>query len=400
MISDLLRDRQKAFLKKSLKYLRLIFNDHFTVLLIFLLGAGGFFYRDLLIQVSPKMIWLKLFLTVLMTGLILIGQPASHLQEADALYLLPKLRGFISSFKKFAQQLFLIKLIALGIVFAALYPLFYALTQFSLGQTLAYFALVVTWQGLRIYSQLFESLRGQEKSSLRIGFIIFLSLSFAILNKWWISLLIVTGFVVVLMIRLNHSELWTIQHALLHLIALEETRKQRIYRFFAMVRDVPQVNSKPIKNTVLNHLIKALFPAHNNRVNFLMPRLVFRQASYFNLIIRLIVVGSVLIFLSAHTYLSTLFAILFHWLILYQLLPLVKDFRDRPSLRIHRIKDVTLVKGLQNFYLRLSLVIIFVFTLVGAIANKEGILVLLAGEFMFIIAFVYVYLPAKVRRLI
>lgn len=400
MISELLRSRQKTFLKQSLKYLRLIFNDHFTIVLIFLLGAGGFFYRNLLAQVSPEMIWLKLLLTMFLTGLILVGQPASHLTEADALYILPKLTGFKRQYFKFSKQLFFIKVVILGIIFAALYPLFKALTDFTPGLSLVFFALIITWQALRIIGQVFERIGGQDQSSLLVATLIFLSLSLAVQGNWLFSILFVIFFSIATGIKLKRARLWPVHYSLLKLIQDEKIRKQRIYRFFAMVRDVPQVESEPVRNNLLNHMIKAIFPDHNNRINYLMPRLVFRQATYFNLIIRLILVGSILIYFSNHIYLSVLFALLFHWLILYQLLPLAKDLKDRPSSQLHQIKEESLIKGLQKFLLRLSVIILFIFTLVGAIANKNNIFILLVGEFMFIIVFVYLYLPQKVRRLI
>lgn len=400
MIKDILKDRQKTFLNQSLKYLRLVFNDHFTVLLLFLLGAGSFFYRNLLDQVNPQMTWLKVFMGLIFAGLVLMGQPASHLLEADKLYLLPKLGGFKDQYRSFAKQLFVGKVFILGLALFIMSPLIAATSQFLRVDFLALAILLFFWQGLRIYDQVAKRLVASDSSSVLMGGGAWLSLTAALLNNWLLSLGIFAVLVIFSVLQNRQSKDVELSYALVHLINLEQDRKQRLYRFFSLVTDVPEVESGPIKNKVVTAMINGLFPSHGNRINFLVSRLVFRQAAYFHLLIRLTIIGSLLLFFANDLYLTLIFAILFHWLILYQLLPVVKEVKSQTKFMVWLEDRKILLKGMQFFFIRLSVIIMIIFILATSLTSWRHGLVLLILELVFTIVFVYLYLPKRLRKAI
>lgn len=89
-MNELYQNRLSRHLRQMLRYLRLVFNDHFVIALMFFVGGLGLAYANWLKTVSPRDTWI-----VLVVGLILwlglaLGRVATLLEPADVVFLLPR----------------------------------------------------------------------------------------------------------------------------------------------------------------------------------------------------------------------------------------------------------------------------------------------------------------------
>src|SRR3712207_7091433 len=86
----LFRKRRREFQHKHAKYLPYVFNDHFVLVLLFLLGFILFQYSQLLkhFPANPLPIQLGLLISVLF--LLNLGSVATYLERADQHFLLTK----------------------------------------------------------------------------------------------------------------------------------------------------------------------------------------------------------------------------------------------------------------------------------------------------------------------
>lgn len=87
---QLWQKRVRQHIQEQVKYLKLVFNDHFVLALIFLLGALGYTYANAVKALDPSAWWLKLLLSLVLLAAVSFGRFATLLKEADSVFLLPK----------------------------------------------------------------------------------------------------------------------------------------------------------------------------------------------------------------------------------------------------------------------------------------------------------------------
>ena len=80
------RRRFREWLREFFRYGRFIFNDHLMVILILAIGAGTYYYQDLL-QLLPQVFPGKLFFALLYGWLLITGQVTTFLKAPDTVFL-------------------------------------------------------------------------------------------------------------------------------------------------------------------------------------------------------------------------------------------------------------------------------------------------------------------------
>lgn len=92
-LDSIWKRRQQLHLKKFSRYSKYIFNDHFVLVLLFLLGALAYQYSEFVKTVTPDFLWGKLLIVAIFSGSIFIGKLATFLEPADQVFLLAKERN-------------------------------------------------------------------------------------------------------------------------------------------------------------------------------------------------------------------------------------------------------------------------------------------------------------------
>ena len=127
MIAKLFKERSKRFNARCAKYSRYVFNDHFILVLLFLLGFVLVQYSQLL-RHFPKNPWaIILGLLVLCLLLPFWGNIATYLEPADKHYLLVKEEEVLDHVKKATGRAFRFWVIVQSLIFILVIPLFLAL---------------------------------------------------------------------------------------------------------------------------------------------------------------------------------------------------------------------------------------------------------------------------------
>ena len=90
LMNSLFEERRKVYYRQNLKYLRYVFNDHFVLFLMILLGALAVQYAQFLqahsLNTAGK-VGLVLLITILSQ---IFGRLASFVEPADKVFLLPQ----------------------------------------------------------------------------------------------------------------------------------------------------------------------------------------------------------------------------------------------------------------------------------------------------------------------
>ena len=107
-----------------MKYGRLIFNDHFVLLIFLLVGAGGLAYSQYLDTVTQGMIQPRLFVGLLFFILASTGSTTLLLEPAAQIFLLPKEEGFKKVFKQLVTRSYLESLLPVGLITLITFPIF------------------------------------------------------------------------------------------------------------------------------------------------------------------------------------------------------------------------------------------------------------------------------------
>ncbi|ONG01675.1 hypothetical protein BT102_01810 [Lacticaseibacillus rhamnosus] len=96
---DLWRTRLRQHVQAQQKYLRLVFNDHFVLILLILFGGALYVYSQIVKTLQPSW-WLALCLAIIFTGLLSFGQLATLAEAPDQIFFVAKSRGVSAIFIK------------------------------------------------------------------------------------------------------------------------------------------------------------------------------------------------------------------------------------------------------------------------------------------------------------
>nr|WP_054723091.1 ABC transporter permease [Lacticaseibacillus nasuensis] len=92
-MNELWRKRLRAHLRGQMKYLRLVFNDHFVLVLIILFGALLYGYSQVLKSLTVSW-WLVPLVALALSLVGQLGGLASLAEPADATFLLPQTQAY------------------------------------------------------------------------------------------------------------------------------------------------------------------------------------------------------------------------------------------------------------------------------------------------------------------
>ena len=84
MMIEIWKQRVKQHQKKMMKYSKYIFNDHFVIVCLFLVGAMGYAYSNYLKTIASYDVKGQLIGVLVFTAVLGIGKLATLVQPADA----------------------------------------------------------------------------------------------------------------------------------------------------------------------------------------------------------------------------------------------------------------------------------------------------------------------------
>lgn len=342
-MKDLLLKRRQQFLARCLKYLRYVLNDHFVVVLLFLLGFLLVEYRQLLLD-FPKNPWLLVVILFIGLGMLLFsGRIATYLLPADKQFLLVKEEELLIALTSATRRSFYVHAFIFVLVFFMMIPLLLAM-----------------------------------------------GLSFWVIGLMLLALL---GLKYAIILRKARAFYRSSGLDFDRVIQLEKKRQQAILGFFALFTTVKGFSTSTRRRAYLDGVL-SLFPHKTGRVwEQLYLRAFLRSGDYLGLTVRLSLLSLISLIAIRPKFVAVALTLLFNYLLLFQLLTLYKHYDYQSMTQLFPIGVDGRRQQLQGFLRRLFSVLavceaILVFSLPEA-AVLVGVMVSLVEW----------YLPYKLKKL-
>src|SRR5690625_41621 len=268
--------------KKMGSYLKYVLNDHFVLVLIFLLGAGGYFYSEFL-KNNPDLSFMYVFLSagILSVGL-LVGKIATLLQPADVIFLTPLEEEMHAYIRKMTNRSMVLPFLFLAFLVFAIMPLLVAVLGRSFRD--AGFIILTAWllkgTELKLQEHAFTSYKAVTLTIFRI---ILLAISFLVFLLGFtygpfVGVVVAAGIFAGVTLYFNRQ----IQHARWNWHRLIEEEEERLfahYRLINLFTDVPVIQSNVKRNRFLDSVFDQLPLLNKTTYGYLYSRVFARQSS-------------------------------------------------------------------------------------------------------------------------
>lgn len=400
-MKELYRKRQHLQQRKLMKYLRLVFNDHFTLVLFILFGGGMYFYSNGLKGVTPHQSWLLLFVSFLWLCLLQVGHLASLVQPADEHFLLPKEGAFLTYLKTAFYRSLTLPLLALLLGVGVAAPLLMILQK---GATINLVSFVLLLWSLKATQLLFQVGNFYPTCSLAPMKKFFLLYSvLLVVGACYLPTIAVTLLSILVCIFVYRQLFFSPDLGSLawgQMIAAEKKRMKRIYQFLALFTTVPEINSSVKRRRGLDFLLRKIPQRQQQTYFYLFARRFLRGNDYSSLWLSITSLGVVLILTLQNFYGVIGVGGVFLYLLGLQLLPLSQHF-DYMTLTL--LYPISLQQKRQNFLqllgpVLLAMAFIFVFSGLWVLTwLQTGLFLGILGIEIFI--FCYLYAPRRLSRL-
>ena len=409
-LESLRGDRVSRHQKKMTRYLKYVFNDHFVIVLLFLLGAAGYFYSNFLKQADTISFFLLISGCLLLALMLLPGDIATLVEPADTVFLTPLENEMHTYLNKMKNRSLVLPFLLEGAMVASMMPLFVAGNSLTFGDTL--FFVLTAWllKASDLEVRLVSFTYQKETFLLYWKIILFLLGSFIFASSLFFSPFLgpILGFLVLVSVKLyikkeENSYSWNWEEMIRH----ESKRLSGHYRLLNLFTDVPLIETT-IKRNLLFEKITALF-FHTNRLkkenqnptfDFLFQTVFTRNPDYRNLYVRLLFLSFLVQIYSPFHTLSILMALVFLYAIGFQLIPLFNHFRGNVSTILYPISEKEKQQSLSRVIGTLLGVTVFVQSISGFIMMglKAGSLSLIL-QLLFCVLFLKISLPKRTTNL-
>lgn len=401
-MKELFATRLKQHQKQMMRYLRYVFNDHFVLACTFLLGGVGLYYSDFVKTLPANFLPGKVVILIVLVGLLHVGTFVSLTKPADQVFLLPKevqMQDFLNRAFRYSLW-FPFAVLVLGAGF--LMPLYVVSTQQSYW---AFFPLVLLLWSLKVaflYLRRYQLVQNPWLASRCYPLWLVTSGAMLAVALWfspWLgligSLLLALVYRELLLKRVKQPLAWD------KMIATENRRLQRIYRFINLFTDVPQIATSVRRRKYFDGILALIPKDQGHSYLYLFSHRLLRGSDFGGLYARLLVLGSLLLYFVAERWFSIGLGCLFLYLIGFQLAPLYNQFQYMVMTQLYPLPQKQKARALQQLIVGLLLFAGLVFTLVSCFVYPDWVeRAWLLGSFsLFSLIFGYLYLPRRLKKM-
>lgn len=376
--------RKREIAKEKRYYNKFIFNGHFSVFLVILLGAFIMGYAGWL-QSIPKHINYALIASVVM-AVISIFPIRTLLKDADRLFLLPFEKHMAEYMKQSISYSYFTRIGLQILMIVILFPLFYVLN----GQTFGFYvifailALLLPLLGL-VLKWLWYKYKLESWSLYTLLLIIYTSSYYVALGVKSIAsiaaVFILIGLAFILYKSTNkHLFPWE------KLIKIEQQHHMNYYKFVNMFTDVKHLKETAVRRSYLDPLLttpkQKKFNAQHMYL-YLFTRSFARGKDAFHIILRLVVIAIILIIWLQQPVVALIIGSLFMYIILLQMAQFYTQQAYGLWPQVWPVPDSKVIRGYEQFLNRLMFIIGIIFLIVYFIVNPTygfaGVIFFLVG---------------------
>lgn len=390
--------------KRMFKYLKYVMNDHFILICMVGLGGFGYYYSEYLKNLTPAVSWVPIVVGLVWFISLFVGRLSTLMQEADAVFLIPKERAMTTYLKRGLNYSTIFPTIAISLIVGVTFPLVAITKSVDFSMTLFIIASLLALKYADLWIQL-ESLyldSGQNVTTHRI--IWTLGAIGSLFCSLYVSFYVGVAVAFVISIALVMLSKKTLESSQLNWeksIQVERKRMKRLYSFFNLFTDVPGLSSDVRRRKYLDGLLNRIKKTSENTYLYLYARVVARGSEYSSLTIRLILVGMVLLFFTKSFWLMAILGSLFIYLLGFQLIPIYHAFDYMLMTQLYPI-SYKLKHNSVLFIIRSVIgimTLIFSLVVVVALPNKlDGIKLALVFVMVFVLLS-WSYLPMKLKKM-
>lgn len=302
-MNEIFKKRRNLWYKQNIKYLRYVFNDHFVLFLMILLGALVVQYINFL-QIHQLNLWGKIILVILISlASQIVGRLATFIESPDKVFLLTK----EMEVRAYLVKCLIRSLIIPAVVSALLVLIAAPLLRFNPIFLVLWFVLLVAikaaWLAYKIWSS--------QKSGL---------LDWAFL------------------------------------IDLEEGRKTGTLRLFSLFTNVKGLKSHSHRRKYLDFLLTKT----KRTYEYLFTRSFLRSGDYLGLTIRLLILSILAMIFINNGIAAIIMVVVFNYLLIFQLLSLQTAFDYQFLTRIYPLKKAAKTAGLRVLIFRVMMFVTIV----------------------------------------
>jgi len=350
-MNELYSQRQQRHLRKMLHYLRLVFNDHFVIALMFFVGGLGLAYSNWLKTVSPRDTWIVLVVALVLWVGLAVGRIATLLEPADTVFLLPREHDLHAYFVRAWRYSWWLAQVVQVLLVGVTVPILILVDHIS-GWSLL--ALLVTQLALKDseltlrVTRLYRLPAGPTRWAgwLNAGLALVI-LALSLLVTPWLGLILAVGLAAGQ--RWWHQRMWPKSVVAWQAdIKAEANRMLGIYRFFNLFTDVPMVQGSVKRRRYLDWLLRWLPKDQQHAFGYLFTRGMLRGTEFSGLVARLTVIGAILLYFSGHGWLAMALDVIFIYLIGFQLLPFYKRYDNIVFTHIYPLAAPLKFKNFQR----------------------------------------------------
>lgn len=350
-LKDFWKERERKHLNKLGKYLKYVFNDHFILFIFIFFGAAAYLYSEYVknIQIDDR---LPLYILGLFIGLLpFIGSFATLLQEADKLFLLPVEDEFDPIASHLRRRSFLLPLLLLGFAAAMASPMLVAYQVYSFSDWWQLWLLLALLKWTNLYAQqiLYKSWHQDWTLLYYAGLgivniiLVYLFIFTSIVSSITAAFVLFLSTFLVYQ-RFFKSERWNWEH----MISKEGARLTNQLKLINLFTDIPEIKTEARRNKIFDPLLQLLPRFGTSAAMHLVSRGFFRNPSYINLYLRLVVIGLVLIVLVPAVWMRLITGLLFLFLIGFQLLPLANQYNKVKAQAVIPVAEDLLMRETQR----------------------------------------------------
>lgn len=335
---EIFKKRRKLWYQQNIKYLRYVFNDHFVLFLMILLGALVVQYVNFL-QVHHLNLWGKIILVVFVSLLSqVLGCLATFIEAPDKVFLLTK---------ELEVRAYLIKCLIRSLILPAIVS----------------GLLVLIAAPLLKFNPIF-------------------------LILWFLVLVgIKAGLLAYQIWRFQNSGLldWS------GLIDLEEARKTGTLRLFSLFTNVKGLKSHSHRRKYLDFLLTKT----KRTYEYLFTRSFLRSGDYLGLTIRLLILSILSMIFVKNGIVAIVMVVVFNYLLIFQLLSLQTAFDYQLLTRIYPLKKAAKTAGLRMIIFRVMMFVTIVELVLSLIFVRPFFLTLVILLVNFLLTKFYVRFRLK-----
>ena len=327
------KKRRQDFQGQALKYLRFVFNDHFTLFLLILLGALAVQYVQFLRSHSLNG-WEKALLVLVVSLIALLpGRLATFIEAADKVFLLVKEREVMAYLRSALLRSLILPAVVSAVLIFVASPLL----------------VLPVW----------------------------------LLILWFVILLLVKGGIFAYRLYA-----WQAQGVLdwASVIAYEENRRVSILRFFALFTNVKGLKSHSHRRKYLDFLL----PKTKRTYEYLLSRSFLRSGDYLGLTWRLLLLSLLALIFVKNPIVAVILVCVLNALLIFQLLALREAMDYQLFTRIYPVNKATKAVAVRRILRRVMILLSVIQLIVGLIFLQERLYLLAVVLVNFVLVKFYV----------